>query len=218
MIREEENSYLQLLCDITADLLQRNLCTNGTVKGIIQEHIRTSHRPTSYRWNSTVLMHRLCEDLLVPPESAYDNHYYGSVQHKPCKLLDDDPRLEQEYSIKDVSIEDMINQLNITTTLPEKQEIPAMNESIDDGLPFDPDETHSEDGSPPISDPERAEDDGNHSLPISDPVQAEDDIQSVPISDPVRADDDPVKGGQKGSYSDVGEDTADEVEEEFDFD
>ena len=33
--REEESFYMQLMCDVTADLLQRHLCTNGKLPLII---------------------------------------------------------------------------------------------------------------------------------------------------------------------------------------
>jgi hypothetical protein len=45
--REEENCYMQLMCDITADLLQRSLCTNGNMKEIIAIYIRKSRKKFS---------------------------------------------------------------------------------------------------------------------------------------------------------------------------
>ncbi len=45
--QEEENVYLELLLEVTADLLQRNLCTNGNMKEILAIYIRKSRRKFS---------------------------------------------------------------------------------------------------------------------------------------------------------------------------
>ena len=45
--QEEENVYLELLLEVTADLLQRNLCTNGNMKEILAIYIRKSKRKFS---------------------------------------------------------------------------------------------------------------------------------------------------------------------------
>ena len=69
---------MKLLCDITADLLQGKLCTNGQIKEIVQDRIRAISNVNTFAASSVVLMHRLCADLLVPMDQTCDDQYYGS--------------------------------------------------------------------------------------------------------------------------------------------
>jgi hypothetical protein len=78
--REEENCYIQLMCDITADLLQRNLCTNGNMKEIIAIYIRKSKK--KFTVTSLFLSFYFSHKFMV-----FFNYFSGKQGHFDEKTL-----------------------------------------------------------------------------------------------------------------------------------
>lgn len=62
-LREEEHNYLQLMCDVTSEVLLRKLCTHGEMKEVIISQIKKSSGPFSV--NITLLPDKLINKKLA---------------------------------------------------------------------------------------------------------------------------------------------------------
>lgn len=66
---------MQLMCDVTSQVLLRKLCTHGDMKEVIINEIKKSSGPFSV--HPSKLMKKLCDDLKIPVASSANNQYYG---------------------------------------------------------------------------------------------------------------------------------------------